>query len=38
MSSYEKQSKPSRLGGIRDALGVGVYKVFGLFDYLAGGR
>lgn len=38
MSSYEKQSKPSRLGGIRDALGVGVYRVFGLFDYLAGGR
>ena len=38
MSSYEKQSKPSRLSGIRDALGVGVYRVFGLFDYLAGGR
>ena len=38
MSSYEKQSKPSRLGGIRDALGLGVYRVFGLFDYLANGR
>ena len=24
MSSYEKKSKPSRLGGVRDALGIGV--------------
>ena len=38
MSSYEKKSKPSRLGGVRDALGIGVYKVFGLIDYIANGR
>lgn len=38
MSSYEKKSRPSRLSNIRDALGVGVYRVFGIFDYLAGGR
>lgn len=38
MSSYEKKSKPSRLGGVRDAIGIGVYKVFGLIDYIANGR
>ncbi len=38
MSSYEKKSRPSRLSNFRDALGVGVYRVFGIFDYLAGGR
>ena len=38
MSSYEKKSKTSRLGGVRDALGIGVYKIFGLVDYIANGR
>lgn len=38
MSSYEKKSKPSRLGGVRDAIGIGVYKIFGLVDYIANGR
>lgn len=38
MSSYEKKSKPSRLGGVRDVIGIGVYKVFGLIDYIANGR
>lgn len=38
MSSYEKKSKPSRLGGFRDAIGIGVYKIFGLVDYIANGR
>lgn len=38
MSSYEKKSKPSRLGGVRDAIEIGVYKIFGLVDYIANGR
>ena len=38
MSSYEKKSRPSRLSNFRDALGVGVYRVFGIFDYIANGR
>ena len=38
MSSYEKPARGGRLGKVRDAVGIGAYKVLGIFDYLLNGK
>ena len=38
MSSYEKPARGGRLGKVRDAMGIGAYKVLGIFDYLLNGK
>ena len=38
MSSYEKPAKGGSLGKVRDAVGIGAYKVLGIFDYLLNGK